>query len=291
MASTDRRELILALVTELGYASVESLAERADVSAATIRRDLDRLTGEGLLSRTHGGAAASSRGREHPFGARTSVALPQKRAIGRAAADLVRDGEVVMIDGGTTMLEVVRQLVGRSSLEIVTHSLRALQATVDAPRIKVFSPGGTLKHQELALVGPTTEAAIRTRRAAIAFIGASGFIPGDGATDHDELEVAVKQAMMSSSARQYLVADSRKLGVARPVLIAPLTAFTGIVTDDGIPPDVCRELRDEGLEVVVATPTTQLLVGRMDRVDEPVPGADALNGVRTATGPQSPESH
>ncbi len=261
MTATDRRELLLALVMELGYASVKSLSERTRVSAATIRRDLTWLHGEGLLSRTHGGAAASTGNREHPFGERASVALPQKRAIGRAAASLVRDGETVMIDGGTTTLEIARQLSGRSSLKIITHSLRALQALVHSPKITVFSPGGTLKHRELALVGPTTEAAIGRRRAAIAFIGAAGFVVGDSATDHDELEVSVKQAMMASSERTYLVCEFRKLGIAAPVVIAPLAAFTGIVIDDGVPPSTRQALRDAGFEVVVAKPTTQLPVG------------------------------
>ena len=253
----DRRSAICELVTELGYVSVDALAGRTGVSLATIRRDLDELAQEGLVERTHGGAAAATglHLQEYPFNERASVAMPEKRAIGRAAAAMVRDGDTIMIDGGTTCLEIARQLVNRPRLQVITHSVRALEALLRAPNVTTFATGGTLKQKELVLVGPTTESVLRSRRATLAFVGASAFSPTDCATDFDEREVAVKQAMMSSAQRTFLVVASRKLATAATVVVAPIEAFAGVVTDDGLPESALRELRERGLEVVLAKPS------------------------------------
>ncbi len=258
MSYPQRRESILEVVAELGFASVEQLSERSGVSQMTVRRDLQHLEDEGLLRRTHGGATMAQRAGERGFAERTSEALSEKRAIGRAAAALVEDGQTIILDAGTTALEVARQLTGKRSLTVITNSLRVLDALCYSNHIHVLGTGGILKHQELAMVGPTAEKTLQERRVDIAFISASGFTVKDGATDYEDLEVAVKRTMLSSSQRKYLIVDSTKLGITRPLIIAPSQAFDGLITDSGITAGFSDAARQANLHLIVATPALQL---------------------------------
>ena len=116
MSFHGRREKILELVAEVGFATVEELGGRFEVSQMTVRRDLQSLEDEGLLRRTHGGATVGNRAGERGFAERSAEALPEKRAIGRVAAGLVEDGQTIVLDAGTTALEVARQLTGKKEI-------------------------------------------------------------------------------------------------------------------------------------------------------------------------------
>lgn len=263
MSHSNRRELILELVVQRGYVSVEQVAVRVGVSTVTARRDLERLDAEGLLVRTHGGASAIQGIHEHGFAERLGVALQQKRAIGRAAAGLVTEGATVALDAGTTTLEIARQLTARSALTVITSSLRVLDALARYPHLTVLCTGGTVKHRELALVGSVAERMLAERRPDIAFVSAAGVRAADGPTDHEDTEVALKRAMIACASRVYLVVDSTKFGVVRPVLVAPLTAFSGVVTDEGISGRDREEIRALGLDLVVGQPIAQALPSSM----------------------------
>lgn len=256
MTSYDsRRKSILAEIAEAGYASVEALARNLDVSPMTIRRDLARIESEQLIQRTHGGAMLkTSANRERAIDERAEVALAQKRAIGRAAASLVANGDTVIIDAGTTALEAARQLRGRTGVTVITNSLRVLDELSRAEGLTVHATGGLLKHGEQALVGPVAERMISERRATIAFISASAFTLGDGAMDYEDAEVAVKRAMMAAAARRYLLLDSTKLRHVAPLVIAAATEFDGLVTDHLVVDRVAEAIKRRGIDVVVATP-------------------------------------
>jgi DeoR/GlpR family transcriptional regulator of sugar metabolism len=247
----------LTALAEDGYAPVEALARRLGVSQMTIRRDLDRLENDHLVARVHGGATLDDgRGNaERALGERVVESQPEKRAIGREAANLVDDGDTVIIDAGTTTLEVARQLIGRTGLTVVSNSLAVLETLAQSPGIRVIGTGGEIKQREQAFVGPVAEAMLAQRRASIAFISVAGCSLPDGATDHEDLEVAVKRAMIASSRRRYLVLDASKFGRVAPLVIAPLAEFDGIVTDVRLAKDAVSELRARDLEVIRAHPT------------------------------------
>jgi DeoR family transcriptional regulator, fructose operon transcriptional repressor len=260
-----RRERILQVLAETGFASVEDLCQLLDVSPMTIRRDLQRLEEEGLARRTHGGAVVADSSGERGFRERTSVGLSQKRAIGRAAAGFVRDGQTITLDAGTTTLEIARQLASRSGITVLTNSLRVLDALSGRLEIGVVCTGGTLKHRELALVGPVAESMLAERRPDIAFCSAAGFSLSAGATDYEEAEVAVKRHMIRAARRKYLVADSSKANVVTPMIICQMREFDALITDEGLPEQVASDLRTSGIEVIIAQPAVRML-------SRPVPG-------------------
>jgi DeoR/GlpR family transcriptional regulator of sugar metabolism len=262
MSYPQRRESILEVVAEVGFASVEQLSSRLSVSQMTVRRDLQRLEDEGLLRRTHGGATVTQRAGERGFAERASDALSEKRAIGRAAGALVEDGQTIILDSGTTALEVARQLTGKRSLTVITNSLRVLEALSHSNHIQVLGTGGILKHQELAMVGPLAEKSLQERRVDAAFISASGVSIADGATDYEDYEVAVKRAMLAAARRAYLIVDSTKVDVMTPLIIAPCSAFEGLITDSGISASFAEAARDANLSLLVAAPALQLSTSR-----------------------------
>jgi DeoR family fructose operon transcriptional repressor len=248
-----RREAVLGHLAEGGYATVEALARRLSVSQMTIRRDLDRLEQERLVHRTHGGALLDdSVSGERTIDERVGVALAAKRAIGRASAALIEDGDTVIVDAGTTTLELARHLVGRRGVTVISNSLRVLETLSRSAELRVLGTGGELKQRELAFVGPVTETMLAERRATIAFISASGCTLTDGPTDHEDAEVAVKRAMIAASRRRYLVLDATKFGRVAPLVISPLTAFDGVVTDAKVNADVVRGLTRRGVKVIRA---------------------------------------
>jgi DeoR family transcriptional regulator, fructose operon transcriptional repressor len=260
-----RRERILQVLAESGFAGVEDLRQILDVSPMTVRRDLQRLEGEGLARRTHGGAVVADSSGERGFSERTTVGLSQKRAIGRAAAGFVRDGQTIVLDAGTTTLEIARQLASRSGITVLTNSVRVLDALGGRSEIGVVCTGGTLKHRELALVGPVAEAMLAERRPDLAFCSAAGFSPAAGATDYEEAEVTIKRAMMRSARRKYLVADSSKADVVTPMIICQMRAFDGLITDEDLPAHIAHDLQTSGIEVITAQPVVRLLSGPEQR--------------------------
>jgi DeoR/GlpR family transcriptional regulator of sugar metabolism len=255
MDADTRREAILARLAESGYATVDSLAQQLAVSNMTVRRDLDRLANEKLVNRTHGGATLDDgRGGERSVDERLGESHAEKRAIGRAAAEMVEDGDTVIIDAGTTALEVARHLMGRSDITVISNSLRVIEALSQSEGIRTIATGGELKQRELAFVGPVAEGMLAQRRATLAFISASGCTPEDGPTDYEDAEVAVKRVMVAHARRCFLLLDASKFGRTAPLVIAPLDEFDGVISDAEISAEMAEFLQRSGLELVRATP-------------------------------------
>jgi DeoR/GlpR family transcriptional regulator of sugar metabolism len=256
MEPKERREAILTSLAEGGYVPVDALARQLDVSQMTIRRDLDRLEEERVVLRVHGGATLNDgRGsRERAVDERVTDSQMEKRAIGREAATLIRDGDTVMIDAGTTTVEIARHLIGRTGITVVTNSLAVLETLAQSPGTRVIGTGGEIKHRERAFVGPVAETMLSQRRATIAFISAAGCSLSDGPTDYEDSEVAIKRTMLACSYRPYLIFDASKFGRVAPLVIAPLNEFDGIVTDTRLADEVAVELRQRELHVLCARP-------------------------------------
>ncbi|MEV4075166.1 DeoR/GlpR family DNA-binding transcription regulator [Nonomuraea fuscirosea] len=229
--------------------SVAELAAEHGVSEMTIRRDLDELAQQGVVRRVRGGALSLLlRGEEPPFGVREREAVEAKRRIGQAAAELVADGEAVILDGGTTALEVARALTGRR-VTVLPLALQAVSLLAGAPRVRVVLPGGEVRKGELNVTGPLTESSIRTLRFDTAVIGCCGLSAEHGLTAHDLPEVAVKQAAIASARRVVVVCDSGKFARTAFGAVCPIGRLDVVVTDPGIPPEERDALVAAGVTV------------------------------------------
>ncbi len=235
MASTDRLRQIADAVRERGQLTVAALADLTGASEMTIRRDLEALADQGLLERYRGGARSLLlRGEEPPFALRSQEGVETKRRIAAEVAALIADGEAVVIDSGTTCLEVARALEHRR-LTVMPLSLHAANALAGAPDLKLLLPGGEPRPGELALTGPLTEASLGALRFDTAVIGCCGLTAAGGLTAHDLADAAVKRAAIASARRVIAVADGAKFCRTALAFVVPASALDAVVTDNDAP--------------------------------------------------------
>jgi DeoR/GlpR family transcriptional regulator of sugar metabolism len=241
--------MITDAVREAGRSSVAELAEVTGASEMTIRRDLEVLADQGVLERYHGGARSLLlRGEEPPFVLRAQDGLEAKRRIAAEVAALIADGESVVIDSGTTCLEVARALHGRR-LTVMPLSLHAANALADAPQLTLLLPGGRPRPGELALTGPLAQASLAALRFDTAVIGCCGLTAADGLTAHDLDDAAVKRAAIASSRRVIAVAEAAKLSRTALAFVAPASALHAVVTDQAAPDEESHALTAAGVTV------------------------------------------
>jgi DeoR/GlpR family transcriptional regulator of sugar metabolism len=249
----ERRALILDRLRIHGRVLAADLTAELDVSSDTIRRDLRELDDAGLLRRVHGGALPRH-GDAAPFEARARRATAAKASIARRAAACVRDGQLVVLDGGTTTLEVARALADQPQLRarVITTSPPIAVALADHPGLEVTVIGGTLRPNSLVTVGATTVQELRQIRADVVFLGVCGLHPEIGVTTSDLEESHVKAAMIDGAADVIALADHDKLGTAMSVVVAPLSAVTCLVTDTDADDAALAPYRALGIEVLRA---------------------------------------
>lgn len=247
----ERREAILAELRTHGKVRAAALAAALGVSIDTVRRDLDELAAAGLLRRVHGGALPPGPvpGSHSARGARNA---PQKAAIARAAAALARDGDLILLDGGTTTLQVARHLDPALRATAVTNSPPVATALAEHAGLRVSVVGGELDREMLVCVGAAAVAAIGLLRADICFLGVCALHPEAGITTTDAEERHVKRAMIDASAQVVALAGPGKLGSVAPFVVGALDDLTHLVADGSAPPDVLAAARARGIEVVSA---------------------------------------
>lgn len=249
MSGTDRLRRITEAVREAGSVGVAELAGLTGASEMTIRRDLEVLASQGVLERYRGGARSLLlRGEEPPFALRAREGLEVKRRIAAEAAGLVADGESVVLDSGTTCLEVARELE-RRRVTVAPLSLHAVNALAAGPRVTLLVPGGRPRPGELALTGPLTEASLAALRFDTAIIGCCGLTAADGLTAHDLDDAAVKRAAISSARRVVAVAEAAKLTRTALAYVVPASALHAVVTDAAAPGDETDRLAAAGVTV------------------------------------------
>jgi DeoR/GlpR family transcriptional regulator of sugar metabolism len=247
----ERRAEILSALRAHGTVRAADLAASLGVSIDTIRRDLDELARAGLLRRVHGGALPPEPERGG-HSARRGRDAPQKAAIARAAATLARDGDLILLDGGTTTLQVARHLDPELHATAVTNSPPIATALAEHPGLRVSVVGGELDRDMLVTIGASAVAAIRELRADICFLGVCALHPELGITTADLEERHVKRAMIDASAQVVALAGPGKLGSAAPFVVGSLDDLTHLVADGSAPPNVLAAARERGVEVVPA---------------------------------------
>jgi DeoR/GlpR family transcriptional regulator of sugar metabolism len=249
MVSTDRLRQITDAVRESGRSSVAELAQLTGASEMTVRRDLETLADQGVLERYRGGARSLLlRGEEPPFALRAQDGLETKRRIAAEVASLIADGESVVLDSGTTCLEVAHTFQHRR-LTVMPLSLHAANALTGAARLTLLLPGGRPRPGELALTGPLTEASLASLRFDTAVIGCCGLTAADGLTAYDLEDTAVKRAAIASVRRVIAVAEAAKLSRTALAVVTPASALHTVVTDRGAPDDEVEALTALGVDV------------------------------------------
>ncbi len=253
MLAQERRQHIFKDIEASGVASVRDLAQRFDVSLITIMRDLQELEQEGLIRRVHGGAI-SVRGAsyEPPFSARESQLSSEKQRIALQAIELITDGDSVILDVGTTTLEIARALKGKRNLTVLVTNLRAALELASQPAIQVIVIGGKLRASELSMVGHLAEQTLRSFQVDKAFIGVGGITLEHGLTEFNFDEAGTKRVMFERARQKIVVADHTKFGKVMLTHVAPLSAVDLIITGSEIDERAKREMEEAGVKLLLA---------------------------------------
>jgi len=253
MAVLERHDQTLKLLGDRGEVSVAALSRSLAVSEMTIRRDLEALERQGLLRRVHGGAiSVVSRGYEPPFGLRAARSTEAKARIGALAASLISPGEALIIDVGTTALELARELADRSGLTVLTPSFRAAELLNRNADLRVIVTGGILRPGELSFVGDLAERAFADLHCDVVYLGAGGIDATVGVSEFNLDDARVKRAAVASARRCVVLADSSKLGRVAVASVCPVDRIDVLITDEGAPAETIERLRERDVEVLVA---------------------------------------
>ncbi len=248
MLTTQRKKLLLARLAAEGQLVAKALAHEFGTSEDTIRRDLRELAAEGLLQRVHGGALPASAAMGD-LAVRGQVSTADKVALGRFGASLVRPGQVVILDGGTTALQVARHLAPGLRATVVTHSPTIAVELAQHAGIEILMLGGKLFRHSMVNVGASVIDAASRLRADLFFLGVTGVHPDAGLSTGDAEEAAVKRALHERAAETVVLASPEKLMAASPFVIAPLAAASVLAVPRATPARVTRALRAGGVEV------------------------------------------
>ena len=253
-----RREEILELATTTGLASVDELSDRLGVTASTIRRDLAKLTAQGMLARTYGGAMPLSQSPEASLRERLGEASTAKQAIARWASSVIECGETVLLDAGSTTAALAQEIKDAphlTDLTVVTAGLSTVVALAEADGIDVIALGGRVRTLSQAFVGPLAESAISRLSFDRAFMGADSVHPERGICEAALEQTVLKELMMSRAAHTYVLAHGTKLGQSPFHAWAVMPPRWTLVTDDSADPLAVQAFRDRGVEVVIVSPS------------------------------------
>ena len=255
MLQKERRSQILNLLHKQDIVKIPELAKTLGVSIITIRRDLDELVRAGQIQKVYGGAVLAPQAVPEPeaqrlFHARLAHNHREKMMIGMAAAKLVKDGETIVLNIGTTALAVAKHLGTYDDLTVLTNSIPILNQLANT-QLNVYSFGGKLRGNELALHGSLAFKALNDFCVDKAFIGAGGVTLTNGITDHNLDSAELGSAIVKRSRQTVLVVDSSKFGKDASVIIGPLNCVETIITDAGISAEYAEGIRQAGIELII----------------------------------------
>ena len=244
---SEREKEILRLITADPSVTVNRLSELLSVSAVTIRADLSSLESQGLIIRTRGGAHPAF----HPEILRRQKShMEQKHRIARRAAELVEDGDTIIIEAGTTTSLIARYLVGKGNVRIVTNSTLILPYARTNPGLHLSVIGGTFRPETESMVGPAAVAQLESFHVRLAFVGTDGLSVEHGLSSHIAEAAAVLKKMVERADRTVLVADSSKVGKTGFVCVLPFEAVDVLIIDCGISPEAAAEISQVGIQVI-----------------------------------------
>jgi DeoR family galactitol utilization operon repressor len=243
-----REKAIIGFLTDEPSVSVHELGKRLGVSEVTIRSDLKNLVARGLITRSHGGAQSAF---HKNILDRQAVRSEEKNRIARAAAEMIQDGDTVMIVAGTTTALIPKYLLGRGNIHIVTDSTLLLPYVRANPALTLTVVGGEFRTATESFVGPLAMETLRRFNVKLAFLGTDGFSPERGLSTHLVEGAEMVKAMADQAERCVLLADSSKYGKSGFVTIMPLKAIDTLISDTGLDPAAARQLQDLGLKLLL----------------------------------------
>lgn len=249
MIADERRSKILQIAEVSGFVSLQQLVAEVGSSESTIRRDLEFLDAAGQIQRTRGGAAFLASG-QPDFDARKSHASIEKQSIARRMAELIQPGETVLLDGGTTTLELARHLAGKP-LQVLTNSLPIALVLMNSPETELILIGGYVYPRTGVALGELSVDALRKVHATRLVMGTGG-IMAEGLFNSNALLVETERQMIRAADKVTVVADSSKFGQRALTHLCPLDDVNEIVTDEGVTSDWQRVLETAGLKVEIA---------------------------------------
>ena len=286
MLAEERRSKIQEILTYKNSVSIAELVEQFGTSEMTIRRDLDELEARGICQRIHGGAM-SLRVMEYrstiypPFALREQAQAAEKIAIAHAAAALIKPGDTVAIDSGTTAAYLAYVLRDFNAITVISNSLQVLAQLYDVTGIHLVSPGGTLSLEgmnagggDLSFVGPVANTTLCSFRPNLAFISASGISITDGLSNVGLFQAEIKRTLIDISEQAVLITDHTKFGQASGVIVASLERIDQVITDSQAPAQDVQKLRTMGISVTLVEPGQEAVALRQAFI----PGLSMANG-------------
>ncbi len=253
MMAEERRTQILQIVRSEGRARVNDLAQRFSSSAVTIRNDLNELHGRGLVLRSHGGAVLPEKIlRESPVYERLKTHSEEKRRIGAMAATLIHDGETIILDSGTTTLEIARQIKKMQGLQVITNGVNIAAELLDADKVQTFIVGGTLRVDSASIVGRSAEEMFDQFSADKVFLSGAGCDPDFGVSGGNLDETMVNRAMLRIAREVILVADASKFSKRSMVRIAQFSEIDTVISDGSLRPEIQERVRALGSNLILA---------------------------------------
>jgi DeoR family transcriptional regulator of aga operon len=248
----ERRREIINIAKREGRVSIQDLVQRFRVSAVTLRADLGYLSSKGLLLRSYGGAVLPQEG-DIPLDVKKTLCHEEKSRIGRAAAQLIKPHQTIILDSGTTSAEVARAIKKKNitPLNIITHALNIAQEFSGMPQFSLVMIGGIMRHAAGSFVGPQAERFIQELHADHLFLGVDGLDPEAGLFTPDMLEAQLNSLMIAVSTEVTVIADASKLGRRSLSMIADISRIHRLITDNRANEGMIKRIRQAGVEVVV----------------------------------------
>lgn len=254
MFEEERKQKIIDFVLRHRRASVQDLTAYLHVSESTVRRDLSGLEEANLLRRTHGGAVAlGDNNIEPPFTEKEDRYRSQKKAIAQAALSLITEGDIIILDAGTTTYHLAQLLKvkGFNKLTVVTNSLVAAQELADQKGIELVLTGGSLRQETLAMVGPLAEQALGSVRVHKTFLAMNDVDPVFGLTTPNMIEAAAKRCMIRSAQQVILLADYSKYGTSSFAKVAELADIDKWITSENMPSETVERMQALGIDITI----------------------------------------
>ncbi len=249
--TVQRRAKILELIEQQGQVQVSALSNAFKVSSVTIRNDLAHLEKKNLLIRTRGGAIRPQRvAVDFKITEKAQKHFKEKQAIGRKAAELIQDGDTIILDSGTTTLEIAKNLGHFRELTVITNALNIAHLLADFQNIRVIVPGGILRKNALSLVGPTAESAIKNYFCDKLFLGVDGIDADFGISTPNVEEAYLNRIMIEISREVFVVTDSSKFNKRSFAFIAPMNQIHTVITDHNIPSTEKEKMEKIGVQVI-----------------------------------------
>lgn len=252
MMAEERRTQILKILRANGRVKVDELKRRFRTSAVTIRNDLNELDQKGLVQRSHGGAVSPDTIlRESPLYERLKAQSEEKRRIGAMAATLINDGETIILDSGTTTLEIARQIKNKQGLQILTNGVNVAVELLDARGVQTFIAGGTVRGDSASIVGRSTEEMFDQFAADKLFLSAAGCDPDFGVSGANLEETMVNRAMLRIAREVILVSDATKFSKRSMSRITTFTEIDTVISDVSLQPELQQKIRSFGCKLIL----------------------------------------